>query len=107
MMTGLVVLFILAVVSFQILWLVSGYKFTHLKRLDLRKIQAMKVPLWQKLLGVTGALCLLGGWGMALSYIIFARKASDHLGLIRGNIVLMGTIFYYVLSAATCSSALL
>lgn len=93
MMTGLVVLFILAVVSFQILWLVSGYKFTHLKRLDLRKIQAMKVPLWQKLLGVTGALCLLGGWGMALSYIIFARKASDHLGLIRGNIVLMGTIF--------------
>ncbi|MGM0167511.1 hypothetical protein IGI39_002495 [Enterococcus sp. AZ135] len=91
--TGLVVLFILAVVSFQILWLVSGYKFSHLKKLHLRKIQAMKVSLWKKILGAIGALLLLSGWGMAVAYIVFARKVSNHFGLIEGNILLMGIIF--------------
>ena len=93
--TGLVVLFILAVVSFQILWLVSGYKFSHLKKLQLRKIQAMKVPLWQKLLGAIGALLLLTGWGMALVYISLARWASDSFGLLQGNAVLMLLIFLF------------
>ncbi|MGG5371548.1 FtsX-like permease family protein [Enterococcus sp. AZ196] len=91
--TGLVVLFILGVVSLQILWLVSGYKFSHLKKLQLRKIQAMKISLWKKILGVIGVLLLLGGWGMAISYIDFAREASEYFGLIQGNGLLMGGIF--------------
>jgi len=91
--TGLVVLFILGVVSLQILWLVSGYKFSHLKKLQLRKIQAMKISSWKKILGVVGALFLLGGWGMALAYIGLSRKASDHFGLIQGNALLMMIIF--------------
>lgn len=91
--TGLVILFILAVVSFQILWLVSGSKFSHLKKLRLRKIQAMKIPLWQKVFGSIGALFLLSGWLMAIAYIILARKASDYFGLFQGNALLMGLIF--------------
>lgn len=77
----------------QILWLVSGYKFSHLKKLQLRKIQAMKISLWKKILGVIGVLLLLGGWGMAISYIDFAREASEYFGLIQGNGLLMGGIF--------------
>lgn len=91
--TGLVVLFILAVVSFQILWLVSGYKFSHIKKLRLRKIRAMKVSFWQKVLGGMGAILLLSGWGMALTYIRFSRRASDFFGLMQGNALLMGLIF--------------
>lgn len=91
--TGLVVLFILAVVSFQILWLVSGSKFSHLKTLRLRKIQAMKVSLPQKIAGSIGALFLLSGWGMAMTYVVFSRTASDRFGLLRGNALLMGLIF--------------
>lgn len=91
--TALVVLFILAVVSFQILWLVSGYKFSHLKKLRLRKIQAMKVSFWQKIAGVIGAIFLFCGWGMALTYITFARTVSAQFGLLEGNALLMGLIF--------------
>ena len=91
--TGLVVLFILGVVSLQILWLVSGYKFSHLKKLQLRKIRAMQVSTWKKIVGLIGALFLLGGWGMALAYIVLSRKASNYFGLIQGNGLLMGTIF--------------
>lgn len=93
--TGLVVLFILAVVSFQILWLVSGSKFSHLKKMRLRKIQAMNVPLWQKILGALGAVLLLCGWGMALIYIGLARQVSDYFGLFQGNAVLMLIIFLF------------
>lgn len=91
--TGLVVLFILVVVSCQILWLVSGYKFSHLKKQSLRKVQAMELPLWQKVMGVVGALFLLSGWGIAAAYIMFARRVSDYFGLVKGNALLMGSIF--------------
>lgn len=91
--TGLVVLFILAVVAFQTLWLVSGAKFSHLKKLRLRKIQAMKVSLWQKIAGGMGVLFLLSGWGIALAYIVFARPVSDRFGLLKGNALLMGGLF--------------
>ncbi|MDT2758527.1 ABC transporter permease [Enterococcus xiangfangensis] len=91
--TGLVVLFILAVVSFQILWLVSGYKFSHLKKQRLRKVQAMKISLWQKILGIFGALFLLSGWTMAAAYTFFVRQASDLFGLIQGTLLLMSVIF--------------
>ena len=91
--TGLVVLFILGAVSFQILWLVSGYKFSHLMKIRLRKIQAMKLRIGQKILGAIGILFLLSGWGMAVMYIRFARRMSGRFGLIEGNLLLMGLIF--------------
>lgn len=93
--TGLVVLFILAVVSFQILWLISGYKFAHLKKSYLRKIQAMKISFGQKIVAVIGAFLLLAGWGLALRYITIARKTSEAFGLFRGNALLMGLIFLF------------
>ncbi|MGO2638507.1 MAG: FtsX-like permease family protein, partial [Enterococcus viikkiensis] len=91
--TGLVVLFILAVVCLQILWLVSGYKFSHVKKARLRNIQAMKLSLWQKVMAVIGGLLLLMGWGLALTYISIAPKLSDQLGLVQGNFLLMSIIF--------------
>lgn len=91
--TGLVVLFILAVVCLQILWLVSGYKFSHVKKARLRNIQAMKLSSWQKVMAIIGGMFLLTGWGLALTYISIARKVSDQLGLIQGNFLLMSIIF--------------
>lgn len=91
--TGLVVLFILGTVSFQILWLVSGYKFSHIKKVRLRKIRAMKLSVWQKVLGAIGLVFMLSGWGMAIAYIHFARKMSGRFGLIQGNFLLMLLIF--------------
>lgn len=91
--TGLVVLFILVAVSFQILWLVSGYKFSHLKKQRLRKVRAMKISLWQKMLGILGALFLLSGWTLAVAYTFFVRKMSDLFGLLQGTVLLMSVIF--------------
>lgn len=92
--TGIVVLFILGVVSFQILWLVSGYKFSHLKKQRLRKVQAMKISIWQKMLGFLGGLFLLSGWTMAVTYVVFTRKLSDSFGLLQGNLLVMGIILF-------------
>ena len=91
--TSLVVAFILLVVSFQVLWLVSGYKFSHLKKLKLRKSKAMTLSTRQKILAVLGIILLSIGWGLAIFYLYFSRQWSDRFGLFQGNFILMLLIF--------------
>ncbi|OJG46968.1 hypothetical protein RV04_GL000215 [Enterococcus hermanniensis] len=91
--TSLVVAFILLVVSLQVLWLVSRYKFSQLKKIQLRKIKAMTLSTSQKILAVIGVLLLAIGWGLAVFYLYFSRQWSDRFGLFQGNFLLMLLIF--------------
>lgn len=91
--TDLVLLIILGLVSLQILWLVSGYRLSALRKEEKPRRRISHLNRWQKMLAVLGALLLAAGWTAAVFYIKVVNLFIQQFGFMRANFNTMLAIF--------------
>ncbi|MGM0213599.1 FtsX-like permease family protein [Enterococcus sp. AZ109] len=91
--TGLVLLVVLGLVSFQTLWLVSSYKLTSKRKERKLHRQISKLNGWKNGLAVLGVTMLLLGWAAAVYYLTIVRSLIERVGFLLANFYTMIGIF--------------
>lgn len=91
--TGLVLLVMLGLVSFQTFWLVSSYKLSAKRKEKESRRRISQLASWQKGLAVLGVVLLLIGWSSAVFYLSIVRALIERAGFIGANFYTMIGIF--------------
>ncbi|GCF92889.1 ABC transporter permease [Enterococcus florum] len=91
--TALVMLFILSVVSLQVLWRISKHSLSSMKRKRADTRRQMRLSKLQKFGGVIGCALILFGWGAALNFPFLVKILAQGHDLFTGTLFLMVGIF--------------
>ncbi len=91
--TGLVLLVMLGLVSFQTLWLVSSFKLSTKRKERMARRRIAQLVGWQNGLAVLGVALLLIGWTSAVYYLSIVRALIERVGFVGANFYTMIGIF--------------